>query len=328
MCVAPALPPPLPLSARDRQTPNATSNFPERDLWRVSEISVVRLARQSSKRMGIARLLTLFSPLLKIPLVMVVSTAMLQGSIRKIVCLAAFAALADPLAFSQEASDLKPPQYRGVAVFVDGIFVSPVPGAPLTAIVELQSTQILADGSTEVRKSIANIARDSQGRIYNERRQLVSPSFTGNPQLLSFHIFDPETRLNTFLNPSTHIARHTISSAPAPVAEPRPGAPLSAHQPLVDGEDLGTEIMENVVVHGIRKTITVPATASGTGKAVVVTDEYWYSDELRLNMLVKHDDPRSGQQTVTVTHVDRSEPDQAMFKVPAGFKVVEENPEN
>jgi hypothetical protein len=253
---------------------------------------------------------------------------MLQGSIRNIACLAAFAVLAAPLAFSQEASDLKPPPYRGVAVLVDGIFVTPVPSAPLTAIVEVQSTQILADGSAEIRKSIANIARDSQGRIYNERRQLVSPSFTGNPQLLSFHIFDPETRLNIFLNPLTHIARQTTWTAPAPVAEPKPGSPVSARKPLDDEADLGTEVMENVLVHGIRKTRTVQASASGTGKAVVVTDEYWYSDELHLNMLVKHDDPRGGQQTVTVTHVDRSEPDQAMFKVPAGYKVVDENPEN
>jgi hypothetical protein len=253
---------------------------------------------------------------------------MLEESIRKLACLAAFAALAAPLVLAQAASDLKPPQYRGVALFVDGIFVTPVPGAPLTAIVELQSAQILADGSIEVRKSIANVARDSQGRIYNERRQLVSPSFTGDPQLLSFHIFDPETRLNTFLNPWTHIARQTTWTAPAPVAEPKPSSPVSVRKSLVDGEDLGTEIMESVLVHGIRKTRTVPATDSGTGKAVVVADEYWYSDELHLNMLVKHDDPRSGQQTVTLTHVDRSEPDQAMFQVPAGYKVVDENPEN
>jgi hypothetical protein len=253
---------------------------------------------------------------------------MSQASIRKIVCLAAFAALAAPLAFSQEASDLRPPQYRGVAEFVDGIFVTPVPGAPLTALVELQSTQVLADGSTEVRKSTAKIARDSEGRIYNERRQLVSPSFTGNPPLLSFHIFDPASRLNTFLNPSTHIARQFASPAPAPVAEPISGSPVSARQPLVEGEDLGTEIMESVLVHGTRKTRTVPATASGTGKPVVVTDESWYSDELHLNMLVKHHDPRSGQQTVTVTHVNRSEPDPAMFEVPAGYRVVDETPDN
>lgn len=59
---------------------------------------------------------------------------------------------------------------------------------------------------------------------------------------------------------------------------------------------------------------------------MVVTDEIWYSDELHLNMLVKHDDPRTGQQTVTVTHVDRNEPNPAMFQIPADYKVVDETP--
>jgi len=85
--------------------------------------------------------------------------------------------------------------------------------------------------------------------------------------------------------------------------------------------------MENVLAHGIRVTRTVPAAASGTGKPVIVTDEYWYSDELHLNMLVKHDDPRTGLQTVSVTRLSRAEPDEAMFKVPTGFKIVDETPE-
>jgi hypothetical protein len=76
-------------------------------------------------------------------------------------------------------------------------------GCAATAVVQIHSTQILSDGSTEARKSFANIARDSQGRIYNERRQVVGPTFTGTPRILGFHIYDPETKLNTFLDPST-----------------------------------------------------------------------------------------------------------------------------
>jgi hypothetical protein len=43
-------------------------------------------------------------------------------------------------------------------------------------------------------------------------------------------------------------------------------------------------------------------------------------------MLVKHNDPRTGEQTVTVTHVNRAEPDQTMFQVPSGYKIVDETP--
>jgi hypothetical protein len=102
----------------------------------------------------------------------------------------------------------------------------------------------------------------------------------------------------------------------------------SARDSLVEEKDLGTETMDGLSVHGTLKTRTIPAAVSGTGRAVVVTDEIWYSDELHLNILEKRDDPRTGKQTVTVTRVDRSEPNQALFEVPAGYKLVDENPEN
>jgi hypothetical protein len=288
----------------------------------------LRAVRDSFTGMRNLRLLTLPHLCSRISPVGVVSAAMFQGSIRTIACLAVVAGLAAPIGFSQQTtSELMPPQYRGVTAIVDGIFVTPVPGAPLTAIVEVQSTQVLADGSTLEKKSIANIARDSQGRIYNERRQLVSPTFNGQPQLLSFHIFDPETRVSTFVNPATRVARQFTLSMPIPAAESNPGSLSSSGKPPDDGEDLGMQMMESVLVHGFRKNRTVPAAASGTDKPVVVSDEYWYSDELHLNMLVKHDDPRTGQQSVSVTHLARTEPDDATFKVPAGYKIVDETPE-
>jgi hypothetical protein len=254
------------------------------------------------------------SPRFRILFVSVAGMPMFKRTVRTIALLAAAAGLASSPVFSQEIPDLTPPTYGGVTAFVDGIFVTPVPGAPLTAVVEVESTQVLADGSALSKKSIANIARDSQGRIYNERRQLVSPSFTGQPPILSFHIFDPETRQSIFVNPATRIARQFTLSQPIP-------------RPPTNGEDLGSQVMENVLAHGIRVTRTVPAAVSGTGKPVIVTDEYWYSEELHLNMLVRHDDPRTGQQTVSVTRLSRAEPDESVFKVPAGFKIVDETPE-
>jgi hypothetical protein len=81
--------------------------------------------------------------------------------------------------------------------------------------------------------------------------------------------------------------------------------------------------MEGVECHGIRDTQTIPADEGGNGKEVVVVDEYWYSDELRLNMLVIHRDPRTGEQTTTVTQVSRSDPDPAIFAVPSGYQIIQ-----
>jgi len=220
----------------------------------------------------------------------------------------------------EAATRTTPPAYRGVEMRVGGVFVTPVPNVPLTAVAEVESTQTLDDGSTVTKKTINNIARDSQGRIYNERREMVAEDFQGVPPLMSGHIYDPTTRLNTFLDPSTKLARQSIFS------EPMRQGPTAVNARGVESQDLGTQSMENVVVRGLRMTRTISAKSSGTGKPVTVTDEIWYSDELHLNMLVKHDDPRTGQQTVTITHVNRSEPAAEMFDVPADYKVVDETP--
>ncbi len=249
---------------------------------------------------------------------------MRRNPVLRIVSLLAFAAVSVPVAFCQEANVSIPPPYHGVNEHMDGVFVTPVPNIPFSATAELGSTQVLSDGSTEQKKTFNNIARDSMGRIYNERRSLVPPSFTGTPRILSMHLYNPENRLSTFLDPATHIARQSLLTKPA--AAPTLGIAAHVTNPLVQEEDLGSEIMENVTVHGTRKSTTIPGQFSGTGKPIVVTDEYWYSEDLHLNMLVIHNDPRTGEQKVAVTNVIRAEPDETIFQVPASYKVVDETP--
>ena len=227
-----------------------------------------------------------------------------------------------PGSFAQETTTQTPPQYRGVQTHVDGVFVTPVANVPLTAVVELTSTQTLGDGTTLSKKTFNNIARDSQGRIYNERRSMLPETSNATPVILSMHIFDPTTKLNTFMDPETHLARQSVFERPA--AER--GAVVPVSRPGFQVQDLGTQSMENVVVHGTKTSRTISGAASGTGKPITVTDETWYSEELHLNMLVKHNDPRTGEQTVTITKVERSEPPAETFEIPADYKLLDETP--
>jgi hypothetical protein len=247
---------------------------------------------------------------------------LMRNRVRKSSYLLGVAILSAPLAFGQQTTATTPPPYRGVNVHIDGVFVTPVPNVPFSAVVELESSQVLPDGSTEQKKTFNNIARDASGRIYNERRSMTPVSFSGTPRILMMHIYDPESRLNTFLDPFTHIARQTVFTKPMvdPAGSANRGSDGS------QGEDLGGDVMENVEVHGTRKSRTIPAEFSGTGQAIMITDEYWYSADLHLNLVVKHSDPRTGEQTVTVTHLDRGEPDEARFQIPANYKVVDETP--
>jgi hypothetical protein len=224
---------------------------------------------------------------------------------------------------------LHPPDYPGVRTFIPGVFVTPVPGAPFSGSVEILSKQAMPDGSIYLRRTLNHIARNSAGVIYNERRQLVAPGFQGEPRIREFHIFDPLTRLNTFLNPETHLARQRV--LPARLEAPANSTPDTAVAPgnanATKTHDLGTETIAGLLLHGTRKTRIVPAAVSGTGHDVTITDDYWYSEDLKVYLVLKHNDPRSGEQVVGIVKVDRGEPDAALFRIPAGYRVVDMTPE-
>jgi hypothetical protein len=220
-----------------------------------------------------------------------------------------------PLAFICIAVALSP-----VAVAqTRGVFVTPIPNAPLLAVVNTESSQLLKDGTSLNQKTLSAIARDRQGRIFNERRALIPASETATPPILSIHIYDPQTRTSTFIDPQRQVAWQSTLNRP-PAAAP-PLATSSAANSYIKKENLGTRTMEGIEVHGVRDTQTIPAEANG-GKEITVVDEYWYSEDLRLNMLAIHKDPRTGEQTTTVTQVDRSEPDPAIFEIPSGYKIL------
>jgi hypothetical protein len=216
--------------------------------------------------------------------------------------------------------------YRGVDVRIGGIFVTPVPNAPFSATVQIVSHDKLPDGSEHVVTTVNHIARASSGRIYNERRRLVLTSFQGDPPLLSAHIYDPSSRLSIFLDPQTRLARETV--LPAPEAIPVTARP-PAQRPTASGvvqTELGGQSLGGVELKGYRKVLTVPATSSGTGKEIEVVDEYWYSPELSIYLIIRHNDPRTGEQMVAVSKVERAEPSAELFAVPPNYKVVDETP--
>jgi hypothetical protein len=239
--------------------------------------------------------------------------------------------LTAPLCSQQPSAE--PPQqsamprdYRGPSMHVDGIFVTPVPNASFTATVEIVSHNKLPDGTEHIVKTENTIARASSGRIRNERRQMVPQGFTGKPRLLSAHIYDPNTRENIYTDPRMRLARQFILPQPPRI----PGAQLPPDQQRkqsgVTETQLGNQELDGVQLTGIRKTRIVPATVSGTGQPLTITDDYWYSPELSIYLIIRHDDPRTGEQIVAVTHIERGEPEAGLLLVPDGYKRVDETP--
>lgn len=220
-----------------------------------------------------------------------------------------------PTLSAQEVRE-QPPLYSGPNVQVPGVFVPPIPDVPFTATVMIQSKQPLADGSVETRVSQQTVARDSRGRIRNERHAMVPAGFKGDSPLVGAHIFDPATRISYMMNPFTMIARQQLVPTPRNMAVAGDGK----------SEDLGYTTLNGLQAKGTRISREVPAPVSGTGKTVTVTDEIWYSEELHMNLLELHTDVRGGKQTLAIVSLRRDEPSSALFEVPAGYKIVDLTP--
>jgi hypothetical protein len=111
-----------------------------------------------------------------------------------------------------------------------------------------------------------------------------------------------------------------------PAAEPADliASPAGSSAPLnqfTKEEDLGTQSISGGSAHGVREIQTIPAASSNTGKEIVLTDEYWYSEDLHMNVVIKHDDPRTGRVSMTLTQVTRMEPDPSIFQIPDDYKM-------
>lgn len=213
----------------------------------------------------------------------------------------------------------------GSAASAQDIFVTPVPNAPFTGVVNIERSHVQPDGSIITSKTFREIGRDGRGRIHNESRLYVTGSDAKTPQVVSVHLYDPQTRISTHLDPQRRTFRqetvnHPPSTVPPAVRFASPAGNGLPQNEFTKEEDLGIHEMEGVQVRGVRETQTIPAETSGTGKEIVITDEYWYSDDLRINLMIRQNDPRKGNVTMTVAQIVLTEPDPGFFEIPDGYK--------
>ena len=117
---------------------------------------------------------------------------------------------------------------------------------------------------------------------------------------------------------------------PAAPAAPPPGLPrppagaAPPNMPVMKSERLGTQVIDGLTVEGTRMTQTYPAGADGSDRPIVVVSEQWSSPELRVTVLSKTNDPRTGETTRTLIHISRDEPAISLFHPPADYRVVDE----
>jgi hypothetical protein len=213
----------------------------------------------------------------------------------------------------------------GTSERVQSVDIPAIPNAPFYAVVVTELTRILPDGSKQTMWNHRNVARDNAGRVFQERRYFAPHGDVQETQVSELDYQDPNVHELTLCSPAGRVCR-TYPFAPRFVP-PAQNDSLPPTVTLPNGvtilrENLGHNTIEGVDCVGSRETTTIPAGLIGNEKAQTVVKEFWYSPRLGINVLTKRSDPRvSSVQNFTVTKLSLSEPDPAIFNLPAGFTV-------
>jgi hypothetical protein len=225
-----------------------------------------------------------------------------------------------------------------------------IAGAPYSALEVSDNVQTLADGTHITQPSAKTMHyRDSQGRTRIERTFVPPPGVSNTedtgPSMIEIN--DPVDGVQYTLTPRDHKARK-VSTTPAGIATTVPpappnGTPLGSvansrwyvangdraatndqrQRPEISTESLGTQTIEGVTAEVSRTTVTYPVNFFGNDRPITTVSETWTSPDLKLTVLSKNSDPRSGEHTTRLTNISRAEPDPTLFQVPPDYEIVD-----
>ncbi|MBV8829345.1 MAG: hypothetical protein JO108_08990 [Acidobacteriaceae bacterium] len=262
-------------------------------------------------------------------------------------------------------SEAQVPSVRTVAVGNSGTaFVGQVvTGAPYSAQQVIEHTQTLADGTHINQKpQITQIYRDAQGRTRTERPVFTGANSQSGESPVIVEIKDAVAGFQYTLDMQAHVAHRVALTSPPGMAKQQEaagtGVPRAVISQMPSGraastpgvssggggsvwftssgysgpeqikhtsESLGTQTIEGVLVQGHKTTITIPAGAEGNDQPMVITTEMWDAPDLKVTVLLKSNDPRSGERVTRLQNITAGDPDASLFAPPSDFTIVDEN---
>jgi len=235
-----------------------------------------------------------------------------------------------------------------------------VKGAPYSATAVTTTTRTLADGNRIVHQSRSTVYRDSEGRTRRDQMlPAIGPYAPESSEVQLISISDPVSGVSYSLYPKSKTGDRHITTSVALVTEGEKGGPikLNAHASVQEGstaitisetgaklahvgpgeawhlekveeealqkEPLGTQVIEGVTAEGTRTVRTIAPGAIGNERPIEIVTETWYSPELQVDVMKRHNDPRSGETLYRLTEISREEPDHSLFRIPPDYKVEE-----
>ena len=227
-----------------------------------------------------------------------------------------------------------------------------VSDAPYSAEAVTEVVQALSDGNRIVKRTVSRVYRDGKGRTRRE-------TLNADGQVTSIVISDPVAHTGYSLDPSNNTARRIgvavyvtekntrelkLAGGSALIVASE-GGKTTLHattgRAVIAGgtesatrhtefaeqsaastkEDLGVKSFDGVEAKGARTTTVIPAGAIGNEMPITITSEEWTSPDLKVLLMTRHADPRSGETTYRLTGINRAEPPPSLFEVPAGYTI-------
>lgn len=209
---------------------------------------------------------------------------------------------------------------------MESLFVPPKLNAPFSMELAAEWTRPLPDGGTFTVANERAIMRDSQGRIYQERRILVPKNSGIKSEMNVFQITDPAQHIWYNCSPRAKVCdKLEYDLTPQMKYQPKlwVSGPLSDGRGVVQVDDLGLNTIQGQETHGYRESITFSPAAMGNDRPMTSSREFWFCEPLGFNLISIVDNPQTGKQVFTVKDLATSEPDPTMFKVPEGYKIID-----
>lgn len=237
---------------------------------------------------------------------------------------AAFFFLLSPKGMTaQEPGPEHAPDFRAIER-IEPLYFPPKRNAPFMAVARTLWVHTLPDGSTVTTQNQRFVARDMDGRIFQERRTFTPVPDDGKQesQISATQYSDPVEHTIYRCIPQQRVCNlfdfYDTISVPLVPAGLQPNRTT-----YLTREDLGTDTFAGLDVQRSREIYTHYAETIGNTKTILRTIEYWYSPALGVNVQVKRHDPRDGDQTLWLSDISPTDPGPDAFKIPPGYRIVD-----
>jgi hypothetical protein len=177
----------------------------------------------------------------------------------------------------------------------------------------------MPDGTTATLKNHRTVARDSSGRVFQERRNFTPDGDKQVTRLTELDYQDPNLHQMIVCMPEVQVCTvYRFNAPPAGVKSPQ-----AQQNPSVSEEKLGQKMVGSLELVGLREVTTLNVGAIGNEQPQPIVKEFWYSPVLGINVSTKRMDPRaSAIQDLEVGNISTAEPDLKLFQPPANYRVV------